>query len=82
MVRKCLDKASEKKNSSIAFPAIGTGNLGLQRDEVAQTMINAAVEFGRSSKARKMIIYFVIFPKDTETLMVRQFYKKMTNVSH
>ncbi|MCI4378076.1 hypothetical protein PGIGA_G00211660, partial [Pangasianodon gigas] len=60
--------ASTKGWSSISFPALGTGNLGLRKDEVSQIMTTAVVEFSKYYKGSKIKIFFVIFPKDTDTL--------------
>lgn len=65
-----MEKAQYKKFSSISFPAIGTGNLGFHKDDVSQIMINAVVEFARKYPGKKMDVFFVIFPKDTETFKV------------
>lgn len=62
--------ASSKQCSSIAFPALGTGNLGFQSDEVSQIMTSAVLEFSEKYKGSKIQIFFVIFPKDTKTLKV------------
>nr|KAG5703385.1 hypothetical protein BaRGS_023432 [Batillaria attramentaria] len=40
VVFSLLEKAHQKRYTSIAFPALGTGNLGYPRDEVAQTMFS------------------------------------------
>lgn len=71
VVKKCLEKASNKKVSSISFPAIGTGTLGLKKDEVAGVIIKAAIHFSKFYSGKKMDINIVIFPRDTETLRVR-----------
>lgn len=70
MVTSCLSKVTSIRGSSISFPALGTGNLGLQKDEVAQIMTTAAVEFSKNYTGSKIKILFVIFPKDTVTLKV------------
>ncbi|KAI5107510.1 poly [ADP-ribose] polymerase 9, partial [Silurus meridionalis] len=70
VVTNCLEMASSKSHSSMSFPALGTGNLGLDKDEVSQIMTDAVVEFSKNYKGSKMLIFFVIFPKDTQTLKV------------
>ncbi|KAI5628551.1 poly [ADP-ribose] polymerase 9 [Silurus asotus] len=77
VVTNCLEIASSKSHSSMSFPALGTGNLGLDKDEVSHIMTNAVVEFSKNYKGSKMLIYFVIFPKDTQTL--KAFEKKITS---
>ncbi|XP_046700900.1 protein mono-ADP-ribosyltransferase PARP9 [Silurus meridionalis] len=75
VVTNCLEMASSKSYSSMSFPALGTGNLGLDKDEVSQIMTDAVVEFSKNYKGSKMLIFFVIFPKDTQTL--KAFEKKI-----
>ena len=51
---------------SIAFPAIGTGNLGYPNDVVAKIMINVIFDYFSSNKASKITkVYLRIFMKDT-----------------
>ncbi|KAM9486128.1 protein mono-ADP-ribosyltransferase PARP9 [Clarias gariepinus] len=78
VVRDCLKMASKKGASSISFPALGTGKLGLAKDKVAQIMTQAVVEFSKTHKGFKIEVFFVIFPADTETL--KAFEKEMTSM--
>ena len=65
-VQKCLKKCDEKGAASIAFPAIGTGNLGYPNDVVAKTMIKAIFDYFSSNKTSKITkVYLMIFMKDT-----------------
>ena len=63
IVNKCLIKSDELKASSIAFPALGTGNLCYPADVAAEVMIKAVADhinknFTTSSiKMVKMVIY-------------------------
>ncbi|KAL7866086.1 hypothetical protein SRHO_G00113330 [Serrasalmus rhombeus] len=77
VVTRCLEKAVNKF-SSISFPAIGTGNLGFQKEEVAQLMIGAAEQFAKQHKGKKLDVYFVIFPKDTD--IYKAFENKMDSI--
>ncbi len=70
MVLDCLKKASVSEHKSISFPAIGTGNLGFGKKEVAKIMTNAVAEFARQKTKKKLDVYFVVFPKDSETIEV------------
>ncbi|XP_041856795.1 protein mono-ADP-ribosyltransferase PARP9 isoform X3 [Melanotaenia boesemani] len=65
-VADCLYRASKSGYKSIAFPAIGTGNLNFRKDEVASMMFNAVADFSSKNPA-KMEVYFVIFPSDDDT---------------
>ncbi|XP_029620540.1 protein mono-ADP-ribosyltransferase PARP9 isoform X2 [Salmo trutta] len=67
VISKCLNMAQKKTLSSISFPAIGTGMLGFNKQEVAQIMVDTAVEFAKQNNGTFMDIYYVIYPTDTET---------------
>ncbi|XP_038830799.1 protein mono-ADP-ribosyltransferase PARP9 isoform X3 [Salvelinus namaycush] len=67
VISKCLSLAQKKRLSSISFPAIGTGMLGFNKQEVAQIMMDTAVEFSKQNNGTNMEIYYVIYPEDTET---------------
>lgn len=62
--------AQKKTLSSISFPAIGTGMLGFNKQEVAQIMVDTAVKFAKKNNGTIMDIYYVIYPADTETYRV------------
>ncbi|XP_070212581.1 protein mono-ADP-ribosyltransferase PARP14-like [Littorina saxatilis] len=73
-VMDCLTKCNQSGFTSIAIPALGTGNLSYPRDEVAQTMIGAVRQFEQtcpSSVLRE--VKLVVYHKDTQT--VQQFQK-------
>ncbi|XP_066543597.1 protein mono-ADP-ribosyltransferase PARP9 isoform X2 [Amia ocellicauda] len=62
----CLIMAAGEHMRSIAFPAIGTGNLGFPRDEVARIMIGQCFNFAYNFQGKKLDVHFVIFPGDKE----------------
>lgn len=66
VVLECLRKAANGYKS-ISFPAIGTGNLGFKKWEVAKIMTDAVAEFGKNNKT-KLDVNFVVFPKDKEMM--------------
>ncbi|XP_051998368.1 protein mono-ADP-ribosyltransferase PARP9-like [Xyrauchen texanus] len=74
VVSDCLKKAS-LDCKSISFPAIGTGLLGFKKQEVAQIMTDAVVNFGKSNTGKKLDICFVVYPKDDE--MMKAFEKEI-----
>ncbi|KAM4558453.1 protein mono-ADP-ribosyltransferase PARP9 isoform 2-T2 [Odontesthes bonariensis] len=65
-VFECLCMAAANHRNSIAFPAIGTGNLGFSKKEVARMMLDAVHNFTQTHQT-KMDVYFIIFPSDRET---------------
>ncbi|XP_073702397.1 protein mono-ADP-ribosyltransferase PARP9 [Garra rufa] len=68
VIVECLRKASASKHKSISFPAIGTGNLGFEKKEVANIMTNAVAEFANQHTKTKLDVYFVVFPTDSKTM--------------
>lgn len=65
-IQKCLKKCDEKGAKSIAFPSIGTGNLGYPNDVVAKVMIKEIFNYLSSNKRSKINkVYLMIFMKDT-----------------
>lgn len=69
-VSHCLDMASNKSHKSISFPAIGTGNLGLKKRDVAQLMAKAVAEFA-TRWPNRLDVYFVIHQSQEDTFKVR-----------
>ncbi|XP_064806772.1 protein mono-ADP-ribosyltransferase PARP9 isoform X2 [Oncorhynchus masou masou] len=67
VISKCLSMAQKNRLSSISFPAIGTGMLGFNKQEVAKIMMDTAVKFAKQNNGTNMDIYYVIYPEDTET---------------
>ncbi|XP_069555012.1 protein mono-ADP-ribosyltransferase PARP9 [Brachyistius frenatus] len=65
-VSDCLWLTAASFYKSIAFPAIGTGNLKFTRKESARILLDAVNQFAQNS-TQKMNVYFVIFPSDHGT---------------
>ncbi|CAC5395812.1 unnamed protein product [Mytilus coruscus] len=61
IVIKCLKEAEDRKMTSIAFPALGTGTLGYPPCLVAKTMFAAVDEYGRTHPTYLKQVYFVLF---------------------
>lgn len=56
---------------SIAFPAIGTGNLDFPKDEVAKVMMGQVLTFAEQVyKGSKLDVCFVLYPPDQDTVKV------------
>ncbi|XP_056390981.1 protein mono-ADP-ribosyltransferase PARP9 [Hyla sarda] len=71
VTKECLKTAHQHRSPSISFPALGTGNIGLPKDTVADIMTQCVLDFARQNQ-RKMDVYFVIHPKDADTLKAFQ----------
>ena len=67
IVTKCLKVCEEKECSSIAFPALGAGNLHYPALVVAKVMINAVHNYFQANRTTTCIkeVKFVIFVNET-----------------
>ena len=79
MVRTILNLAATKDYSSVAFPALGTGNLSYPADQVAKNMFDTILEFDASNgKTTKTTdIRLVLYDKDPQTCQVRKFTRNL-----
>ncbi|KAL3863201.1 hypothetical protein ACJMK2_004967, partial [Sinanodonta woodiana] len=69
-MNNCLSEADQRKLTSIAFPALGTGALKYPKDVVAREMFNCASDFlTKNADTSLVTVYFVVYQKDLETLM-------------
>ena len=60
-VLKCLQKAEALGVTSVSFPAIGTGNLGLHSKDVAEAMLSAIHKFGQGQLVAINLIRIIVF---------------------
>ena len=71
MIIKLLQKADTDGMTSIAIPAIGTGNLGFPKDVVAKEMFESVAKFSQSNKGSSLQdIHFWVYDKDAPTIQV------------
>ncbi|XP_036299727.1 protein mono-ADP-ribosyltransferase PARP9 isoform X4 [Pipistrellus kuhlii] len=63
-VKKCLEKCLDLHITSISFPALGTGGIGINNNRVAQIMFDEVLEFAKHYPEKQLSINFVIFPTD------------------
>ncbi|XP_058411890.1 protein mono-ADP-ribosyltransferase PARP9-like isoform X2 [Diceros bicornis minor] len=66
-IKKCLEKCLELSVTSISFPALGTGNIGMQRSTAAEIMFDEVLTFAKRHLKRQLTVKFVIFPEERET---------------
>lgn len=69
-VKTCLEKCLVLKKSSISFPALGTGNIGMAKATVAEIMFHEVLTFARYRLKKPLTVKFVIFPDEMETYKV------------
>ena len=64
--RSCLEIASEKKISSIAFPAVSTGVYGFPKEIAAEIAINETRKFLRDNAFPEKVIFVAFSANDNE----------------
>ena len=70
----CLQEADKRQAKSIAFPAIGTGQLGFPRDTVAKEMFSAIGKFENKNPSSSVKeVKLVVYHKDYGTVKVKFF---------
>lgn len=67
-VIKCLQEAEKKGISSISFPAIGTGKLGISAKSCADTMLSAIRDFSDKQPTSLQLIKMIVF----QTEMIKE----------
>ncbi|XP_017345055.1 protein mono-ADP-ribosyltransferase PARP14 isoform X2 [Ictalurus punctatus] len=74
VVYSVIKSCEEKKFSSVAFPALGTGQGGAQPSAVADAMIEAVIDFVKKKKGTHLkMVKFLIF----QPSMVSDFHQSM-----
>jgi len=67
----CLKEANKHKYSTVAFPAMGTGNLGYPKDVVAKEMFRIVSQYSsKNPKSTVTEVWFVVYEKDHPTIKV------------
>jgi len=78
-VAKCLAEASKKHYTSIAFPVLGTGNLGYPPATVAETMLGAIDQFQQNTPSTSLRnASIVIYYADKANLQVKYLVNNLT----
>lgn len=79
----CLELADAKGYKSVAFPALGTGNLKYPGREVSTCMFETATEWGLKKKAKSLhVIKFVLHARNHDLIQVSVIltYLNLTNI--
>ncbi|XP_059543655.1 protein mono-ADP-ribosyltransferase PARP9 [Myotis daubentonii] len=63
-VNECLQKCLKLNLTSISFPALGAGGIGIEDNKVAQIMCEEVLKFAKHRPGKQLTITFVIFPKN------------------
>ncbi|CAI9175696.1 unnamed protein product [Rangifer tarandus platyrhynchus] len=69
IIRECLEITESLSLNSIAFPAIGTGNLGFPKDVFAELITSEVFTFSRKNQPRTLQeVCFLLHPSDRENI--------------
>ncbi|XP_022795889.1 poly [ADP-ribose] polymerase 14-like isoform X2 [Stylophora pistillata] len=73
IIKKCLDEAQKRGVSSIAIPAIGTGNLKFPHDRVATASFDEVFSFSKNNpKSTLKEVHLVVYDKDLASVQAFQ----------
>ncbi|KAG8508533.1 LOW QUALITY PROTEIN: Protein mono-ADP-ribosyltransferase PARP14 [Galemys pyrenaicus] len=65
LIRTCLEKTESLSSKSIAFPAIGTGNLGFPKSVFAKLIISEVLKFSSQNPATTLQeVHLLLHPQD------------------
>lgn len=68
-MKNCLKTADDNGFVSVAFPALGTGNLGYPKNQVAKNMFSCVDKFSSSHPTSSVCdVRFVVYDKDYPTI--------------
>lgn len=70
VLKTVLELGEARQFKSIAFPALGTGNLKYPADEVCRLLFEAATEWGTKEMKHLKTINFILHAKDNELVEV------------
>ncbi|XP_023557992.1 poly [ADP-ribose] polymerase 14 [Octodon degus] len=69
IIRDCLEMTETLSLQSIAFPAIGTGNLGFPKDVFAKLILSEVVKFSSKKQLKTLQeVHFLLHPSDHENI--------------
>lgn len=72
IIRKCLEITESLSLRSIAFPAIGTGNLGFPKTIFAELITSEVLTFSSKTQlAALQEVQFLLHPNDHENIQVQ-----------
>ena len=71
LISSCLQSAHNSSRTSIAIPAIGTGNLRVPADVACWVMYDEVDKFSQNNAASSLKdVRFVVYDKDQKTIAV------------
>lgn len=83
IIKKCLNEAQQRSLSSIAIPAIGTGNLNFPHDRVATASFDEVLKFSKKNPSSTLKeVHLVVYDKDLTSVQAFQTELQNQNRSH
>lgn len=72
IIRECMEITDSLSLKSIAFPAIGTGNLGFPKTIFAELIISEVFKFSSKNQLKTLQeVHFLLHPSDHENIKVQ-----------
>ncbi|EHB00950.1 Poly [ADP-ribose] polymerase 14 [Heterocephalus glaber] len=69
IIRHCLEITERLSLQSIAFPAIGTGNLGFPKTVLAELLLSEVLKFSSKMQLKTLQeVHFLVHPSDHENI--------------
>ncbi|XP_072469907.1 protein mono-ADP-ribosyltransferase PARP9 isoform X2 [Notamacropus eugenii] len=78
-VKKCLEKSCHQPINSFSFPPLGTGNIGIQKEEAVRIMLTEVLQFSKDHPNKKLLVNFVVLPQDNE--LSKAFKSELANIA-
>ncbi|XP_041119390.1 protein mono-ADP-ribosyltransferase PARP14-like isoform X2 [Polyodon spathula] len=77
IIKECLQEAEKLQQTSITFPAIGTGNLGFPKPLVASVMMEQVLKFSSKQNPKHLQeVVFLVHSSDTQAAFRDEFKNK------
>jgi len=83
LIKSCLQTAHDSSRTSIAIPAIGTGNLRVPADTACWVMYDELDKFSQNNAATSLKdVRFVVYDKDPPSIVVRSLMFTVVSAHH
>nr|AIC34786.1 poly ADP-ribose polymerase family member 9 [Lagothrix lagotricha] len=69
-MKTCLEKCVEQNITSISFPALGTGNMEIEKEKAAEILFDEILTFAKHHLKHQLTVKFVMLPTELEICKV------------
>nr|AIC34787.1 poly ADP-ribose polymerase family member 9 [Alouatta sara] len=69
-MKTCLEKCIEQNITSISFPALGTGNMEIEKEKAAEILFDEILTFAKHHLKHQLTVKFVMLPTELEICKV------------